>query len=158
MSIKFIRTPLVTSPYHLIQEELRDKPWQLLVACITLNLASAKQARNIWPALFEKCPTPESASDAIEELERLFQPLGMNRKRALAVMKMSREYIVFKPHEDLSFDVKHLFGIGKYGADSWDIFVKRLCPTDHTYVKDGKLSLYVKWANEFCLQHANDVI
>lgn len=135
-----MKTPTDISPYVLIQEILRDEPWQLLVAVICLNLTSARQAYSVLKEMFEKFPTPESvASVDASQLEPILKPLGLHRKRSQTIVKMSKAYL-----KGFS-DPLQLPGIGKYGADSYNMFVNGFVVWD---VEDKELKNYVKWVEE----------
>lgn len=151
MTERSIKTPRETSPYSLIQEKLRDKPWQLLVACIMLNQTSATQARPIWDEFFKKWPDPRSFLDFFEdwdntrqELVSLIRPLGFQNRRADRIFRMSQEYSdnLSILEEDPS-NVKLLYGVGKYASDSYKIFVGGFLVLD---VEDKELQNYVRWA------------
>ena len=134
-----MKTPLETSPYKLIQEELRHNPWRLLVAVICLNQTSAKQARPVLDNFFKIWPDPESAALAIPDLVTdVIRPLGLQRKRARNIISMSQEFLrgEFRDPDELP-------GIGKYGADSYRLFIENVLILD---VEDKELRNYVEWA------------
>lgn len=144
-----MNTPRETSPYTLIQEELRDEPWKLLVAVILLNQTSAKQARPVWEEFFGKYSTPDillSSGDfsADGDIVSLFRPLGFQNRRAERILLMTLDFTVWNGSDPLD-----LYGIGKYGADSYNMFVKGVIVED---VEDKELRNYVRWAKE---QHGN---
>jgi methyl-CpG-binding domain protein 4 len=131
-------TPRDASPYGLIQEELRDQPWRLLVACIMLNLTNIKQVRPIIWEFFRRYSTPEAAASADEtELAELIRPLGLYNRRAKSIIRLSSA--ITRPWRD----VDDLPGVGKYAADSFRIFVEGKMDVDPT---DAKLRKYVEWA------------
>lgn len=132
-------TPDETSPLGLIQEELWLEPWRLLVACLMLNQTSIKQVRPIIFPFFERWPTPEAASSADpSEMEDAVRHLGLQRRRTRLLMAMSLAF----PSWD-GVDVTALPGVGKYAADSYEIFVRRRLVPDPT---DKELIKYVGWA------------
>ena len=131
-------TPRVPSPYGLIQEELRDQPWRLLVACIMLNLTNIKQVRPLIAGFFEKYPTPEAAASAKQEdVVEIVRSLGLYNRRANGIIRMSQDFIGKWTHVD------DLHGVGKYAADSYRIFVDGKMDVEPT---DAKLKKYVEWA------------
>jgi hypothetical protein len=77
-----------------------------------------------------------------EELEALIQCLGLAKRRANALIRMSRDYL----DKDWRKDPTKLFGIGKYGSDAYTIF----CTPDWKSVepKDGALVKYHNWLKE----------
>lgn len=68
----------------------------------------------------------------------LLQPLGLHEKRAKIIIRFSEEFLT----KDWTYP-KELYGIGKYGDDSYRIFClgdwKNVTPNDH------KLNFYHKW-------------
>ena len=52
------------SPYSLVQENLYDKPWQLLIATIFLNKTTGSAALPIFWKFIEKYENPESVLTA----------------------------------------------------------------------------------------------
>jgi methyl-CpG-binding domain protein 4 len=89
-------------------------------------------------AFFEKYPDADSASCAIsEEMSEIISILGFKNKRAHTIIKFSSDWINSKWSEPIE-----LYGIGKYGQDSWEIFQKgnlNVSPTD------GVLTTYLDW-------------
>ncbi len=113
-------TPPV-SPYGLLEEELFEDPWRVLVACVLLNKTTAVQARRVVWELFARFPTAAAAAAAdateLEALEALLRPLGLFRKRAAGLVRLSKEYL-----ETDWRDPEELYGIGEYAADAYRIF------------------------------------
>lgn len=148
-----MQTPSERSPYGLIQEDLRNYPWRLLVCCILLNLTSRKQAEPVWNELFRRWPNwmslLESPREVVkQELVELFKPLGLQNKRADSVIKMTEgvEHQFRTLRRDRSqIKPRELYGIGKYGADSYEVFIKGKLVDD---VKDKELRRYYEWAKE----------
>jgi methyl-CpG-binding domain protein 4 len=90
---------------------------------------------------FRRYPTPDSASRANpEEMARIIVSLGFKNKRAATIIRFSKDWVTqdwLEPSE--------LYGIGKYGQDSWEIFQKanlNVVPTD------GVLAQYLTWAKK----------
>jgi len=130
------------SPYKLIQEDLYDDPWKVLVACVFCNLTRRNTAEPLLWQFFSDYPTPFAASSAdIKQLENLLKPIGLSSRRAKTLKKMSSEYISIDWKEPIE-----LYGIGKYGNDAWKIF----CTNDWKSVtpKDHALSWYHTWLLE----------
>lgn len=134
-------TPDVRSPLGMLQEDLQDDPWGLLVGVIMLNLTTARQVRGVIWEFFRRWPMPHIVSAADEvEISDVIKTLGMQRKRARTIVRMSDGFV-----RGFS-DVRELYGIGKYGADSYEIFVRRNLVDD---VEDKELKRYVAWARQF---------
>lgn len=113
----------------IIQEEFVDDAWKLLVGCILLNQTSNVQVRRVIYSLFERWPSPEAMANAnVEELSEHIKSLGFRNKRARTLIRFSAEYIA-KDFQTAS----ELHGIGKYGDDSFQMFIKGnfdVLPTD----------------------------
>jgi len=128
------------SPYGLLEEEVYENPWKLLVACLLLNKTSATQVRNVIWDLFKLIPTPEAAI-AIEdtsEIEKIIQPLGLFRKRAVAIKKMSEEF-----QNKQWRDPKELYNLGQYASDAYFIFCRG--KWRDVYPEDKDLKRYKEW-------------
>lgn len=100
----------------------------MMVSCILLNQTSNKQVRPILEDLFDLIPNPETArSIDPSEISNLIRSTGLYNIKAERIIKMSSKWI-----EGFS-DPSELPGIGKYGRDSWYIFVDNkydITPTD----------------------------
>lgn len=108
------------SPYGLLEEELFQDPWRLLVACMLLNKTTAIQVRTVIWALFDRWPSPAAAATADPAaLEALLQPLGLFRRRAAAVVRMSQEYL-----DKEWTDPAELYCLGTYASDAYRIFCR----------------------------------
>lgn len=120
----------------MVQEQI-DGPWQHMVAVICLNQTYRKQVKWVLPELFERYPTPEAfIRGRLSTQERILKPLGMWKVRAKRIKQMSKDFLIW----DMD-DAKDLYGIGKYGSDSYKIFFKKEIPED---VQDKELKKYVK--------------
>jgi methyl-CpG-binding domain protein 4 len=130
---------MTKSPYNLLQEIYNEHPWRMLICCIMLNCTSRKQVDQVREKFFNKYPTPELAQSANpEEMANLISILGFKNKRTRTIIKFSSDWIHSKWTEP-----SQLYGIGKYGQDSWEIFQKGnldVIPTD------GVLDTYLNWA------------
>jgi methyl-CpG-binding domain protein 4 len=104
----------------IIQETLKREPWKMLVACILLNLTNRRQVDQIIDRLFERFGFPSSMAMADEkEIAAIIKPCGMQHKKARCLKKFSWEFW----HREWTEPIE-LFGIGRYAADSWEIFVR----------------------------------
>lgn len=138
-----MKTPLETSPYHLIQEDLRDDPWALLVACIMLNCTTAKQVKQVLPEFFSRWQSPMEVLRADDdEMVEVLRPLGMMNRRVERIKGMTFDFISLRPdiHPE---QIDNIYGVGKYAADSFRIFVLGYLVLD---VLDKELRNYVEWA------------
>src|SRR5574343_620644 len=103
----------------LLQEVFREDPWKLLVACIMLNMTTGTQVHKVVHEFFERYPNPQSVIDAeAQDIERIILSLGLYKKRAVTLKRFSHDYLNKTWKRPIE-----CFGIGKYGNDSWEIFV-----------------------------------
>ncbi|XP_072972206.1 uncharacterized protein [Typha angustifolia] len=119
------------SCHKLLQERHSFDPWRVLIICMLLNITSGKQVGKVLPGLFLLCPDAETATKVTEEeIEKVIQTLGLQRKRARMIKRFSHEYL----RSDWTH-VTQLHGIGKYAADAYAIFCvgkpEEVVPQDH---------------------------
>jgi len=120
----------------MVQQQVEDE-WQHMVAVICLNQTGRKKVKKILPEFFEKFPGPDfllqSDKDTIAEM---LKDLGMKNVRANRIWRMTCDFMNWDGN-----DATELFGIGKYGSDSYRIFFKNEIPSN---VQDKELKRYVK--------------
>lgn len=135
-----METPTERSPLGLIQEDLRDSPWRLLVACMMLNQTSMRQVRPVLWSFFATWPGPEEARAADPtSMAEMLKSLGLQNRRSRLLIRMSEAFLSWDP----ATDVSTLPGLGRYAADSYNMFVRgTLVPT----AEDKELRKYVAWA------------
>ena len=111
--------------------------WQHMVGVICLNQTNRKQVKAVLPKLFKKYP------DAVTFIrgrkatqERMLKPLGMLKVRLKRLRNMSVDFLSWDGK-----DATQLYGIGKYGSDSYRLFYKNEIPTN---VGDHELKRYIK--------------
>lgn len=121
----------------LIQEGYLDNPWRMMVCCICLNQTNNKQVRHILDILFTIIPDPYSAiSCPKEQISECLKSTGFQNVKADRIKKMSQKWIS-------GFDDPlELPGIGKYGQDSWDIFINGNLERE---TSDKKLAAYLSF-------------
>ncbi|KAL5766992.1 hypothetical protein ACOSP7_013561 [Xanthoceras sorbifolium] len=122
-------------PVPLLQEDHVHDPWRVLVICMLLNITTGLQARRVIKNLFTLCPDAKTAIEVpTEEIEKVIQTLGLQKKRAMMIQRFSQEYLC----ENWTH-VTQLHGIGKYAADAYAIFCtgkwQRVHPADHMLTK-----------------------
>lgn len=126
------------SPYELLQEIYYPDKWKILMSCIFLNCTSRRQVDLIREEFFTKWPTPQSISKLdLEEIQETIKSLGFKNRRANTIIKFSHAFI----NQDWKNPIE-LPGIGRYGQDSYDIFINNIHinnPSDHVLQK------YVEW-------------
>tara|TARA_Y100000592_G_scaffold56996_1_gene89318 strand:- start:28 stop:438 length:411 start_codon:yes stop_codon:yes gene_type:complete len=120
----------------MVQQQVENR-WQHMVGVICLNQTGRKKVKKILPRFFKRFPTPErllqSDRDTIAEM---LKDLGMKNVRAHRIWRMTEEYIAWDGE-----DATELFGIGKYGSDSYEIFYKNRIPDN---VQDRELRRYIR--------------
>jgi methyl-CpG-binding domain protein 4 len=127
------------SPYLLLQEIYREHPWRMLVCCIMLNCTSRKQVDQVREKFFRLYPDPVEAERADPaEMAEVIALLGFKNKRVKTIQRFSSDWMNLDWTEP-----GELYGIGKYGQDSWEIFQKRNLNVEPT---DGVLKKYLEWA------------
>ena len=120
----------------MVQQQI-DGPWQHMVGVIMLNLTGRKQVKKVLPNFLERWPNPESLLHATSrQIEKVIEPLGMKKVRAERLYRMSEQFLDWDGE-----DATELYGIGKYGSDSYRLFFKKELPLD---VGDHELQRYVK--------------
>nr|XP_018911666.1 PREDICTED: methyl-CpG-binding domain protein 4-like [Bemisia tabaci] len=118
------------SPYALIQEDLFANPWQLLIATIFLTKTRAQLAITPLLKFLDKWPTPENLLKAnFDEIHEILQPLGLGALRSRTILRFTKEFL----EKDWRYPIE-LYGIGKYGNDSYRMFCvnewRDVTPTD----------------------------
>jgi len=124
----------------MVQQQV-ENVWQHMVGVICLNLTNRKQVKAVLPKFFAKWSTHDSLVHATRrEIEEVIEPLGMKHVRAERLYRMSEQ---FKDWD--GEDATQLYGIGKYGSDSYELFYKKRIPKN---VGDHELKRYI--TEEFC--------
>ena len=113
----------------MVQEQVVGT-WQHFVGVIMLNQTGRKQVKTVLPCFLAKWPDAQSFLEAdMDDVKETIKPLGMYNRRALTLRKMSQSWLLWDGN-----DATKLYGIGKYGSDSYEIFFKHrrdITPTDH---------------------------
>ncbi|KZV22831.1 methyl-CpG-binding domain protein 4-like [Dorcoceras hygrometricum] len=124
---------------ELIQHDHASDPWKVLVICMLLNVTGGKQLKSVLPELFKLCPNAKRATEIpASHIENVIRTLGLQRKRSLAIQRLSREYL-----EESWTYVTDLHGVGKYAADAYAIF----CTGKWERVKPCDKELARYWEN-----------
>jgi methyl-CpG-binding domain protein 4 len=94
-----------------------------------LNQTGRKPVKTVLPIFLDRWRTPDKFLMAdIDEIREVIWPLGMVNVRAKRLKRMTADFLTWD-HEDATM----LYGIGKYGSDSYEIFFKHnytVEPTD----------------------------
>ena len=119
----------------MVQQQV-DNAWQHMVGVICLNQTHRKQVKRILPDFFKRWPTHISIlQDTREDVEKMIAPLGMRRVRSERIYRMSEQFESWDGK-----DATELYGIGKYGSDSYRLFYKNEIPEN---VGDHELKRYI---------------
>ena len=112
----------------MVQQQI-DGAWQHMVGVIMLNQTGRKPVKTVLPEFLDRWPTPERFLTATEqEVKPVIQSLGMVNVRCQRLRRMTEDFLTWDGK-----DAKMLYGIGKYGSDSYEIFFKHnytVEPTD----------------------------
>jgi len=120
----------------MVQQQING-PWQHMVGVIMLNLTNRKQVKKVLPEFLSRWSEPSSLLYATrDQIEKVIEPLGMKKVRAERLYRMSQEFLDWDGE-----DATELYGIGKYGSDSYRLFFKKELPED---VGDHELQRYVE--------------
>jgi methyl-CpG-binding domain protein 4 len=95
--------------------------WRHMVAVIMLNQTGRRPVKTVYPLFILNWPTPEALLYLSEpdEVKDIIWSLGMGTVRENRIRKMTQDYINWDGE-----DATKLYGIGKYGSDSYEIFFK----------------------------------
>ena len=119
----------------MVQQQV-DNARQHMVGVICLNQTHRKQVKRILPDFFRRWPTHTSIlQDTREDVEKMIAPLGMRKVRSERIYRMSEQFESWNGK-----DATELYGIGKYGSDSYRLFYKNEIPEN---VGDHELKRYI---------------
>jgi len=112
----------------MVQQQINNS-WEHMVGVIMLNQTGRKAVKTTLPEFLYWFPTALALLHADEEfVKSIIEPLGMLNVRYTRLIRMSQDYLTWDGN-----DAEELFGIGKYGSDSYEIFFKKnyaVQPTD----------------------------
>jgi methyl-CpG-binding domain protein 4 len=110
----------------MVQQQLgsEDVPyvekWRHMVAVIMLNQTGRKPVKTVYPLFMHHWPTPGclmiSTPEAVKDI---IWSLGMSTVKENRIRRMTQDYVEWDGN-----DATMLYGIGKYGSDSYEIFFK----------------------------------
>tara|TARA_B100001989_G_C24467209_1_gene427265 strand:+ start:226 stop:612 length:387 start_codon:yes stop_codon:yes gene_type:complete len=119
----------------MVQQQVKSV-WQHMVGVICLNLTDRVQVKRVLPKLFKKYPTPiKFIKGNSNTQKKMLQSLGMVNIRWKRLRQMSIDFLTWDYK-----DATDLYGIGKYGSDSYRIFYLNDIPKD---VTDKELRRYI---------------
>ena len=107
-----------------------DAAWQHMTAVIMLNQTGRKPVKTVAPIFWSRWPNAYWFLQATEpEVKDVIWSLGMVNVRYQRLRRMSEDFLTWDRE-----DATMLYGIGKYGSDSYEIFFKQnyydVRPTD----------------------------
>ena len=133
----------------MVQQQLpaglegRVAAWQHMVAVIMLNQTGRKPVKTVFPVFMHHWPSPSKFVRATEQaVKDVIWSLGMANVRYTRLVEMTSGFAIW----DLD-DATELYGIGKYGSDSYEIFFKQnyaVGPTDKELIRylEQEVSVY----------------
>ena len=126
----------IMDPDLMVQQQVANM-WQHFVGVICLNQTGRIQVKRVLPEFFDKWPTPQRylKSDKKTVIE-VIKSLGFYNRRENTIRKMTEDFLTWDGE-----DATKLFGIGKYGSDSYELFYKKRIPEN---VGDHELQRYIK--------------
>jgi len=120
----------------MVQQQISNS-WEHMVGVIMLNQTGRKSVKTTLPEFLYWFPTPQALINADEEfVKSIIQPLGMTNVRYQRLIGMSQDYLTWDGD-----DATVLYGIGKYGSDSYEIFFKQNYSVEPT---DKELKRYLE--------------
>jgi len=124
----------------MVQQQISNS-WEHMVGVIMLNQTGRKPVKHTLPEFLYWFPTPYSLLNADEEfVKSIIAPLGMVNVRYKRLIGMTNSYLTWDGN-----DATMLYGIGKYGSDSYEIFFKQnysVQPTDKELIRYLKEEVY----------------
>ena len=112
----------------MVQQQITSE-WQHMVGVIMLNQTHRLLVKRVLPEFLSRWDTCEKfLASTSEEVYEVIRPLGLVAVRENRIRRMSNQYLTWDKN-----DATVLYGIGKYGSDSYEIFFKQnyaVQPTD----------------------------
>lgn len=118
----------------MVQQQINGA-WQHMVGVIMLNQTGRKPVKTVLPEFINKWPTALHFYflSTPDEVKDVIRPLGMVNVRENRLRRMTRDFLSWDGD-----DASKLYGIGKYGSDSYEIFFKQnytVQPTDKELIR-----------------------
>jgi len=111
--------------------------WQHMTAVIMLNQTGRKPVKTVAPIFWHHWKSAYSFLQATEsEVKDVIWSLGMVNVRYNRLVRMSRDFLTWDGK-----DATMLYGIGKYGSDSYEIFFNKNYQVEPT---DKELKRYLE--------------
>jgi|TARA_B100001094_G_scaffold331145_1_gene398530 methyl-CpG-binding domain protein 4 len=120
----------------MVQQQVENL-WQHFVGVICLNQTGRIQVKRVLPEFFDRWPTPEKFLRSRKAtVINVIKSLGFYNRRENAIRKMTKDFLTWD-----KVDATKLYGIGKYGSDSYELFYNKRVPEN---VGDHELKRYIK--------------
>lgn len=117
----------------MVQQQVHGV-WQHMVGVIMLNQTGRKPVKTVLPLFLHKWPTPAwFLTSTPDEVKEVIWPLGLVNVRENRLRRMTEDFYGWDGE-----DATKLYGIGKYGSDSYEIFFKQnysVQPTDKELIR-----------------------
>jgi len=127
----------------MVQQQLPDglegvnAAWQHMTAVIMLNQTGRKPVKSVAPVFWHKWRSPYSFLQATpDEVRDVIWSLGMVNRRYERLTQMTLDFMEWDGNQ-----ADKLYGIGKYGSDSYEIFFKHNYTVEPT---DKELKRYLE--------------
>ena len=111
----------------MVQQQLPARPgsrawkWQHMVAVIMLNQTGRRPVKTVLPIFLNRWRDHTQFIWATPtEIQEVIWPLGLVNVRTQRLARMTQQFMLWD-----SDNAQDLYGIGKYGSDSYEIFHKR---------------------------------
>jgi methyl-CpG-binding domain protein 4 len=120
----------------MVQQQISNA-WEHMVGVIMLNQTGRKPVKTCLPEFLYWFPNPYVFLEADEEfVKSIIAPLGMVNVRYKRLVGMTKDFMTWDGR-----DATELYGIGKYGSDSYEIFFKQNYAVEPT---DKELKRYLE--------------
>lgn len=108
--------------------------WRVVVACVCLNLCSARVARGVIMRVLNRWPKPSLMATAGDDLDAMLTTLGMAERRASFLRGISKDWGIVR--------LEDLPGVGPYAVESVKVFCRGELPAK---IGDRKIAAWVAW-------------
>ena len=138
MDIHPLRDDLMVQQQLPAGLDTRVGMWQHMVAVIMLNQTGRKPVKTVFPIFMDRWPTPSKfwTNQTEQAVKDVIWSLGMVNVRYQRLVRMTQDFLTWKGE-----DATMLYGIGKYGSDSYEIFFKNNYSVEPT---DKELKRYLE--------------
>lgn len=125
----------------MVQQQIKNS-WEHMIGVIMLNQTGRKPVKSVLPKFLDLWPTPIDFLSAHHmTVKKVIRPLGMTNIRYKRLRQMTKDYLSWD-----GVDATKLYGIGKYGSDSYEIFFKQnydIQPTDKELLRYLKEEIWM---------------